>query len=199
MNPNQPAVLSRLSEAVVRLESCPEFASLVPEVRTNIAFALPDAKVVADVAAVDGRITVVSNQPKAAGPVAFGASDHLARRILELRRYNPSIRAALNFRWNERTLEFVAGYCAQRGLLLGTVEREAEPPGLVGQDRASMPWKVKRLVDTLGGAVPPVFYETRGWGKEPLFFLIGADPVEIAERTCDIARGFARGQSAAAR
>jgi len=50
---------------------------------------------------------------------------------------------------------------------------------------------VKRLVESLDGVVPPVFYESRGWGKEPLFLLVGEDPVALAERACAIAREFA--------
>ena len=175
------------------MESCPEFAFLVPEVRTNIAYCLPDAQSPGDVAAVDGRITVVGNRPKAAGPVRFGASDHLARRIIELRKYDQRIRAALNFRWNERILKFMNFYCAHHSLRLGKVKRAAEPKELVGQDQASMPWKVRQLVEASDSKVPPVFYETRGWGKEPLFFLVGPDPVGLAEMSVDIARQFASG------
>jgi hydroxymethylpyrimidine/phosphomethylpyrimidine kinase len=182
------AVIDRLARAVAVLESCPEFARLVPEVRTNIACAPPGATGPGEVAAVDGRITVVGGMPKAAGPVMLGASDHLARRVLELRRYDPGISAALDFRWNETILGFVQDYCREHDLELGVVDRREEPGELVGRDRGSMPWKVKQLVKSCGGRVPPVFYETRGWGKEPLFILVGADPVEIAERAVDIAR-----------
>jgi len=37
-------VLGDLVTAVEMLESCPEFFSLVPEVRGNLAYALPGAK-----------------------------------------------------------------------------------------------------------------------------------------------------------
>ena len=184
-------VVDRLNEAVRMLESCPEFAALVPEVRTNVAFALPDASGPDDVAAVDGRITVVGGRPKAAGPVEFGASDHLARRIIELRKYDNALWAALNFRWNESIMEFMYRWCADHGLQMGAVERADEPKRLVGRDKGSMEWKVKRLVESLDGVVPPVFYESRGWGKEPLFLLVGEDPVALAERACAIAREFA--------
>ena len=184
-------VVDRLGQAVRILESCPEFAALVPEVRTNVAFALPGAATPGEIAAVDGRITVVGRMPKAAGPVEFGASDHLARRIIELRKYDDSVRAALNFCWNERLMEFMYRWCADHGLQMGAVDRADEPKKLVGRDKGSMEWKVKRLVDSLDGVVPPVFYESRGWGKEPLFLLVGPDPVALAERACAIAREFA--------
>jgi len=185
-------VLDRLAAAVGVLESCPQFAALVPEVRVNFGCCLPDARTVDDVAAIDGRLTVVGDRPKASGPVRFGASDHLARRILEFRRHDGSTRAALNFRWNESILEFVERWCREHGIGLGKLDRRDEPTELVGKDRGSMPWKVDRLVESCGGKVPGLFYEGRGWGKEPLFILIGTDPVDLAERAVDIARGYAR-------
>ena len=184
--------LDRLAAAVRILESCREFAALVPEVRVNFGCCLPDARTVDDVAAIDGRLTVVAGAPKASGPVRFGASDHLARRILEFRRHDESIRTALNFRWNESILEFVERWCREHGIELGALDRRDEPAELVGRDRSSMPWKVDRLVESCGGSVPEVLYEGRGWGKEPLFILTGSEPAALAERAVDIARGYAR-------
>ena len=182
--------LDRLGLALSRIEACREFAALVPEVRTNFAFALPGAAGPGDVAAIDGRLTVVGGLPRAAGPLRFGASDHLARRVIELRRHDPAIACALNFRWHERILRFVEAWAEGRGLELGTLDRAEEPVSLIGEDRASMPWKVDRLVAACGGRVPPVFYEGRGWGKEPLFLLVGADPLTVADRAVDIARRY---------
>ncbi|MFO7639578.1 MAG: thiamine-phosphate synthase family protein [bacterium] len=188
MTPDREQTLARLESAVRRLEGCPEFAALVPEVRTNFACVLPGAAGPEDVAAIDGRLTVVGGLPRAAGPVRFGASDHLARRIIEFRRFDPAIRSALNFRWNEQLLEFVRDWARERGLAFGALDRAAEPAALIGANRASMPWKVRELVAACGGRVPPVFYEGRGWGKEPLFLLVGPDPAIIADRAVDIAR-----------
>jgi hydroxymethylpyrimidine/phosphomethylpyrimidine kinase len=180
----------RLAEAVARLEACREFALLVPEVRVNVVYLPPGADAAEQVLAVEGRITVVAGMPKAAGPVRAGVSDHMARLIVEARRYDPSIRAGLDFRWNEAISAFVERYGREHGLAIGCIDRTTEPREYIGRDRSSIPWKVTKLVETTGG-IPPLFYETRGWGKEPLFFAVHQDPVELAERACDIARGFA--------
>ncbi len=191
MSENLESARQRLEQAVALLEACPEFARLVPEVRVNIVYAPEGTDSPEQVLGVDGRITVVGGKPKAAGPVRPGVSDHMARLIMEARRYDPQVRAGLNFRWNEAIHEYVKGYCARHNLALGSIDRQEEPQELVGRDRASMPWKVKRLVESSQGRLPPVFYESRGWGKEPLFVLVGPEPVLIAERAIDIARGFA--------
>ncbi len=183
-------VLERLDLAVRKIEQCPGIVPLIPEVRTNIAFALSGAKSPEDVAAVDGRITVVNNLPKAAGPVRFGASDHLARLIIELHKYSEEIRSALNFRWNERIHQFVTEWAKVEKKQIGMIDRSKEPIELIGKDKMSVTWKVKEILSSTGGGVPEIVYETKGWGKEPLFLLIGKDPVVLAEQLVAIARGY---------
>jgi len=179
-----------LAEAVAMLEGCSEFAALVPEVRVNVVYAPEGTEEPNRVLGVDGRITVVAGMPKASGPVRPGVSDHMARLVIETRKFDPTIRAGLDFRWNEAIFEYVQGYCAARGLALGCIDRTVEPRELIGKDKGSIPWKVKHLVEACG-KVPPVFYESRGWGKEPLFFLVGPDPAGVATRAIDIAKGMA--------
>jgi len=180
----------RLAEAVAMLEGCREFAALVPEVRVNIVYAPNGASDASEVLGVDGRITVVGGMPKASGPIRPGVSDHMARLLIETRRHDASIRAGLNFRWNEAIFRHVQDFCGAKGLALGCIDRAAEPKELVGRDKGSIPWKVKYLVEA-SGSVPPVFYESRGWGKEPLFFLVGAEPGAVAARAIEIAKGLA--------
>jgi len=183
--------VKQLEQAVRLLESCREFSALVPEVRVNLVFAPEGAHQAEDVLGVDGRITVVAGMPKASGPLRQGSSDHMARLIIELRKYDETIRAGLNFRWHETILVFVQRYCVEHGLVVGCIDRTVEPTELIGKDKGSIPWKVKHLLGACGGKVPPVFYESRGWGKEPLFFLVGTDPVPLVHRAIEIARGFA--------
>jgi predicted fused transcriptional regulator/phosphomethylpyrimidine kinase len=180
----------RLTGAVAMLEGCREFSALVPEVRVNIVCAPEGATDPDQVLGVDGRITVVAGMPKASGPIRAGVSDHMARLVIETSRHDPSIRAGLNFRWNEAISEYVQEYCTTKGLAYGTIDRAVEPKELIGKDKGSIPWKVKHLVAACG-SVPPVFYESRGWGKEPLFFLVGSDPAGVAIRAIEIAKGLA--------
>jgi len=181
------AVLGNLLSAVHLLQSCKEFAALIPEVRVNIAYALPDARTPQQVAAVEGRITVVGGMPHATGMPGWGASDHLARRILEVRKYDAEINAAINFKCDQAIIEVVQSYSSQRGLLFGWLDRSEEPKAAMQTDGASMPWKVKQLVAKYG-AVPRLFYEGAGWGKEPLFLALGKDAIEVASVAIEIAR-----------
>ena len=182
-------VLGNMVSAINMLEGCPEFTALIPEVRVNLVYALPQAKTPRDVAAVEGRITAVRGFPHASGMPALGASDHLARRVIEARKYDPTINAAINFKFDATVIETVQEYCSERGLLFGSVDRTGEPAEVTEQDGASMPWKVKQLVMKYG-TVPRLFYEGEGWGKEPLFLALGKDAVEVVTIAIEIARRY---------
>jgi len=183
------AVLGNLVTALQMLENCPEFACLIPEVRVNLAYALRGAQTPEDVAAVEGRVTAVRGRPQAAGMPGWGASDHLARRLLQVRKYDPEINAVINFKCDQEIIEVVQQYCREKGLVLGAVDRAEEPEEVAGRDGGSMPWKVKQLFEKYG-VMPRLFYEGAGWGKEPLFLVLGESAVEVTEVAIDIARRY---------
>ena len=182
-------ILGNLASAAEMLYNCPEFAHLMPEVRVNLVYALPEARTPEDVAAIDGRITVVRGHPCAAGMPVWGASDHMARLIIEIRKYDPSINAGINFKCDTTIIEVVKKYCSGRNILFGQIDRTQEPAEIAGQDGSSMPWKIKQLVTSSGG-VPRLFYEGDGWGKEPLFVAIGSDAIEVASIAIEIAHRY---------
>jgi len=186
---NNDAILGNLVVAVTMLEDCPEFALLIPEVRVNLVCALPGAKTRQDVAAVEGRITAVRGRPHASGLPAFGASDHMARLIIEARKYDPAINAGINFKCDKTIIEVVKEYCLTKGLLFGWIDRTKEPLEVIERDGASMPWKIGELVRNSGG-LPRLFYEGDGWGKEPLFVALGSDAVEVTTMAMEIARRY---------
>jgi predicted fused transcriptional regulator/phosphomethylpyrimidine kinase len=182
-------ILGNIAAAINKLEKCADFALLIPEVRVNLAYALPGAKSRRDVAAIDGRITAVRGFPHAAGFPAFGASDHMARLIIEVRKYTPQINAGINFKYDKTVEDIAREYCSEQQWLFGWIDRSREPAEVVQQDGTSMPWKIKDLV-TRSKGTPRLFYEGEGWGKEPLFVAIGNDAVEVTQIAIAIARRY---------
>jgi hydroxymethylpyrimidine/phosphomethylpyrimidine kinase len=184
-------ILGNLVEAIDMLQNCREFAALMPEVRVNLVYALPKAGTPEEVAAIEGRMTVVQGLPHAAGIPKWGASDHMARLIIEIRKYDPTINAGINFKYDEVISQTVREYCAEQGIRFGWIDRTKEPIEAAEQDGASMPWKMKQLVESSGG-VPKLFYEGEGWGKEPLFVALGNDTIEVASIAIDISRRLSK-------
>jgi len=179
-------VLGNLVRAVHILESSENFAVLMPEVRVNIVYALKKASKPEEVAAIDGRITLVKNKVKAVGYPRFGASSHMARLIIHVMRYEPSFRAGINFLWTPNLDEFLRKYAEDRKWLYRGIDREREPVEIRNIEGMSMSWKIKELINSTGGRVPKIFYETAGWGKEPLTVLLGENAVEVALETVNI-------------
>jgi predicted fused transcriptional regulator/phosphomethylpyrimidine kinase len=189
-------ILGNLAQAVNNLQGCREFSMLMPEVRVNVVNALPGAKSGKEVAAIDGRITVVRGYPCASGSPAWGASDHMARLIIEARIYNADINAGINFKCDDEIVKAVKIYAKDNKLVFGWIDRTGEPADVSARDGSSMPWKVKQLVEQ-SGRLPDIFYEGDGWGKEPLFVILGTDAVSVVRTAISIARKYKRRKSKA--
>ncbi len=184
-------VIGNLCLAVERLQRCREFSMLMPEVRVNIVYALPGAGKSTEAAAIDGRITVVNGFPRASGLPKWGASDHMARLIMEARKYNPEVNAGINFKCNDDIIKVVKKYARAKKLAFGWIDRTREPGEVSKADGKSMPWKIKQLAGR-SGRVPDLFYEGDGWGKEPLFVALGNDAVSVVRTAIEIARLYVR-------
>jgi len=174
--------------ALDQIEHCREFAAIIPEVRSNLVFARTDARTREDVLAVDGRITVVGGMPHASGKPVFGASSHMARLIIEYRKYDPAVRAGIDFANTPAFTRWLEQYCTKNDWAFSVIDRRNEPEEIKEAEGASMPWKVKEAVRAAGTRPPKIFYETGAIGKEPVSVLVGRDPLEIAGQICTIAK-----------
>jgi len=184
-NDERIKVLGSLTEAVNRLEEASAFTNLIPEVRTNLVYSKPEPSDREDVAGIDGRITVVGGFPKASGSPKFGVSDHMARAILEISKFKPSFRAGINIKFNDRIMTVIENYAEEESLKVGEIDRSEEPDKSKKGEIKSMPWKIEYLHESHGG-IPKIFYETAGWGKEPLFVILGDNPVEVVDESLEI-------------
>ena len=169
------------AKALVILESCQEFSALIPEVRANLVFAREKAKTPQDVLAVDGRITIVEDMPKAAGQPKFGASSHLARLIIEILKHNPQYRSAINFRYSPEILKLLPDAVM--------IDREKEPAESKTKEGKTMAWRVNEAIKLNKDRVPRVICDQGAVGKEPMCVLVGQDPVEVVKQACEIAKG----------
>ena len=178
-------IVEKLEIAVKILEKSPEFADIIPEVRSNIVMARKNAQSIQDVAGIPGRITTVNGLPKAVASPNYGASSHMARLVLSIMKYNPEKRSALNIKYHKKLVEI----CQKLGLMVSSYDRDQEPPEVEKKEGNTISWGVKLAVENLG-AVPDVIYHTGGWGKEPMIVLVGSNPEEVAEMALCLAKLF---------
>ncbi|MCD4740287.1 hypothetical protein K8R43_03795 [archaeon] len=179
-------VLGNLVRAVRMLEKSPTFWKVIPEVRTNIAYALPHAITPKKVAAIQGRITIIDEQAKAAGYPAFGASNHIARRLIALIKTDPNKRAAMDIKYNKQIEQFISDYCNVKSLTAVKIDRSKEPEEIKNEENSSMFWIADQMVEKAYDKVPDISIETGGEGKEPVIVLIAEDAVKVAQMAIDI-------------
>lgn len=185
-------MIGRMMIALEEIETCREFVPLIPEVRANVAYARPYAKTPDDVMAVDGRITIISDMPRAAGRIRFGASNHMARLIITLMQTDPSVRAGIDFANPPGFSDWLSDYCRKNRWTLALIDRRDEPGEIRNIEGSSMQWKAQEAVQSAGGRVPKIICDAGGPGKEPVSTLVGKEPIDVARDVCGIARAYAQ-------
>lgn len=185
-------VLGNMLNAIMLLEKSRSFAFLIPEVRTNLVYALSHAKSKREVAGIDGRVTVVNGFPKASGFPRFGASSHMARFILEIMKVDPEMRAGINFIYNQEFGKWLKVYCTKNNLLLARIDRSKEPDEKKKREGDSMVWKVGEAIRSAGGKIPDIAYETDATGKEPVSVMTGKSAVDVVAKIIKLGEKYVK-------
>lgn len=178
-------VLSKLSEALALLEAEGRvFARLTPEVQMNLVYSLPKpyAQTLADVAGIPGRIVKIGGRVKPSAPPAFNSSQHLARSLLKVMEYYPSIRSALNLKYDRRLVEAAEAL----NMEVSFYDRGKEPEEIKTVEGASIAWGVEEALQRLRQP-PDLIYHLGDLGKEPMINLFGKDPVEVVKKALKLA------------
>ncbi|NJE03986.1 thiamine-phosphate synthase family protein [Thermococcus sp. MV11] len=164
---NRAEVIEVLNLALGELAKIRGFPSLIPEVRSNLAYALPSPRGPEDVAAVPGRITAAKGRIFYLPP-EFGASHFTAGILVELASIRPEIRSVLNIRHggDVETALGRAGFKVCRVRTGGLEENEA----------------VRVIAGALGERPCDAVIDEGGPGVEPLVYIFGESPMEVVEK-----------------
>jgi hydroxymethylpyrimidine kinase/phosphomethylpyrimidine kinase len=176
-------VYNNLLRAVNVFEAASSTYKLIPEVGTNIAYGLPDARSADEVCAIAGRIGRVGATVRACGVPAFGASGHMARAVLAVLKHDPSIRAAMNIRFGDDVL----AACSELNYQGAGFDRAREPADIANDEGRTVQWGVDEAVAGVG-VVPPIIFDRGAVGKEPMVRIFGRDAVEVVRRAVAISR-----------
>jgi hydroxymethylpyrimidine/phosphomethylpyrimidine kinase len=174
------SVLSELREALAIL-SRNKLGVLIPEVRSNLGYALPGASGYDEIAAFPGRITQIGDDIFACREPAFDASRHIARVILAAMRHDPRIRATMNIRYSPAILDA----CKNTRLRTAFFDRRKEPKNVKEREGSTLEWGTKQALLGLDGS-PDLVYDEGEVGKEPMIRILGKNPMEVAEKIIQI-------------
>jgi predicted fused transcriptional regulator/phosphomethylpyrimidine kinase/predicted transcriptional regulator len=171
-------VLSEMRCAVSVLESTPEFYEMVPQVFSNIVMCIPDARGIADVAGIPGRLVKIRGKVKALMDPEFGASGHLAKLLLVTMGKNTKMRALVNIRYDKGVLDSIK----KLNLKSAVLRREDQSPGTEDQ--------LLRFAERALGKDKniQVIIDEGGFGIEPNAYIFGESASKVADRVVRISR-----------
>lgn len=157
--------LADVRRAVRRFKNIPGVAEHVPNVGTNVAQALPDARDETDVAAVPGRVYTMNGRVHVPANPEFGASKNVAAVVLAAQASDASKRAALNLATSDALLDAASA----KGMT--TVEFDA--------DREK---RRETLDEAFADGVSDIAYHRGGFGVEPVAYVIAEDAPSAVEK-----------------
>ncbi|WP_319779704.1 bifunctional hydroxymethylpyrimidine kinase/phosphomethylpyrimidine kinase [Maridesulfovibrio sp.] len=166
-------LLSDLHEFGLRLKCMDGLNELIPEVRMNVAAALPCAGGIEDVAAFSGRVSCSrKGEVMVCGHPEFGASTHIAKVLLCARKSNPEIGCAAGLRLDERIMDSVA----ECGYVEAWFDRADEPGEVLGSEESTLEWGTcKAMSEHPEPEMVDVVCDSGAKGVEPCLRLLAKD------------------------
>ncbi|PJA48104.1 MAG: hypothetical protein CO171_08180 [Syntrophobacterales bacterium CG_4_9_14_3_um_filter_49_8] len=175
------AALRRLKEGKCGL--------IIPEVQSNLGYALPFARNIEEVAAVPGRIIRIGEEVATLREPAFGASSHIAKIILTVLRYNSKYRAAMNIRFSENIVKI----CRTLGYDTAYFSRADEPTDVREREGSSLEWGTESVL-AKREKVPDIIFDKGDVGKEPMIRVLGRDPHDVVSKVLHLVKKLKEGR-----
>lgn len=171
-------VIEHIKSIYLFLSNKKYLSQIIPEVRMNISGALSNATEKAQVAAIEGRITIIDGYPFASGDIKFGVSDHTARLILAAKKFDPSTNFVLNLKYNH---EWILLLQKKSKLQLVEIKREEQPKDIKKKEESTMQWLIKDVISK-NGKIPDIIWDKGSIGKEPIIRLFGKNSKDIINK-----------------
>jgi hydroxymethylpyrimidine/phosphomethylpyrimidine kinase len=178
------AGLADASEAVAETVAAfvdRDVSPLVPEVGMNVVGAPAYAETVDDVVALDGRLRRTLDGVAPARGVRAGASSHVARFLLAAREFDPSLRFAVNCRYDDD----VEAALSSLPWSVARYDRRDQPDSVHEEEGNTMGWGARRA---FGGrdSSPVAVADPGDVGKEPIVKLVANDAETLRARTFEL-------------
>jgi len=159
---------------------------LIPEIQSNLATALENARDKEGVIGFPSRIICTGESITAFGRPVFGGSAHVARIALTVMHYEAKMRSSMNIRYSRDIIHT----CKRLGFKIGSFDRKEEPKRTSRREGLSLEWGVSKAIEKCG-SVPDIIYDRGGIGKEPVSRVIGSSPQDVASKVIAIRKRIA--------
>ena len=169
-------VIQELKRAVEVLKE-ERIGHLIPEVSSNLGYALPQAEGIGDVAAFPGRIVRFRDSVATHSDPEFGASQHVANIILTVMKFDPEYCSVMNIRYSKENVALIK----RKGFLIGHFDRRLEPKKIKEREGSSLEWGVTEVLKKMKG-IADFIYDKGDVGKEPMIRVLGKNPQEVVNK-----------------
>ncbi|MBA4392026.1 MAG: bifunctional hydroxymethylpyrimidine kinase/phosphomethylpyrimidine kinase [Desulfobacca sp.] len=169
-------VLHSLERAFRQLKEA-NIGPLIPEIQSNLGYALPLAGSIDEVAAFPGGIVRLEETIAHLAPPDFGASHPMARIILTAMSRFPTCRSAMDLRFSKN---FLKG-AAKAGFSIEGFDRKQEPFGISEKERLSLSGNGKKVLGKKTSG-PDIVFDRGATRREPLVQVLGRSPEEVVQK-----------------
>jgi hydroxymethylpyrimidine kinase / phosphomethylpyrimidine kinase / thiamine-phosphate diphosphorylase len=168
-------VIEELDKALERLKRL-NIGHLIPEVQSNLAYAIPYAESVDDIASFPGRIIRMLNSVDAFASARFGASRQIHHLVLAAMEYDPDKRAAMTIAYSESLVKKIRSL----GYTVAEFDRTRTPKDVQEEEGSTLAWGVQDVMEELG-RVPDAIFDQGAVGKVPLIRLFARNASAIVD------------------
>jgi hydroxymethylpyrimidine/phosphomethylpyrimidine kinase len=168
-------IIEELDKALERLKRL-NIGHLIPEVQSNLAYAIPFAESVEDVASFPGRIIRMIHTVATMTGAKFGASRQIHHLVLAAMDYDSERRAAMNIAFSDVLVRRIRSL----GYTVAEFDRNRTPPDLQEEEGSTLAWGVQDVMEELG-RVPDAIFDRGAVGKIAMIRLFGKDPGSIVD------------------
>lgn len=165
--------IEELDKALERLKRL-NIGHLIPEVQSNLAYAIPFAESVDDVASFPGRIVRLVNTVATLSSARFGASRQIHHLVLAAMEYDPERRSAMSIAYSDTLVRRIRSL----GYTVAEFDRSRTPLDLQQEEGSTLAWGVQDVMEELG-KVPDAIFDRGAVGKVPMIRIFGMDPGSI--------------------
>jgi hydroxymethylpyrimidine/phosphomethylpyrimidine kinase len=175
-------LLNRVATAIESLKEM-RIGHLIPEVQSNMGVGITGARGPGDVIAFPGRIVRLGEDIVTVSHPRFGGSQHVAKIVLTIMRYEPTRRAVMNIKMTSSILNA----CRQLKFKMASFRREDEPSEVKQMEGSSLEWGTDHAIRK-NGSVPDIIYDLGGQGKEEMIRVLADDVESLVEKIGKIHR-----------
>lgn len=176
-NRNQDELISELKQAITQFITIKNAYKVIPECQTNFVYAKINPKSIRDIAGVTGRIVKTKKELEVAGDIEYGGSKHVASALLSVKKKFPSIRSAMNLKYEIQTIDKFK----KNKLSILKYDRTKEPKIIKSKEGLSVKWGMSTAIHKVN-TIPDIIYHEGDFGKEPMIIIFGERPVDVLQK-----------------